>query len=64
MNGFITLKEASEKWGIGERRIRTLCSEGRIEGASKIGNIWIIPRNTEKPEDMRIRSGKDVKNTL
>lgn len=64
MNGFITLKEASEKWGIGERRIRTLCSEGRIEGASKIGNIWIIPRNTEKPEDMRIRSGKYVKKTL
>lgn len=27
MNGFMTLKEVSEKWRICERRIRTLCTE-------------------------------------
>lgn len=30
---FMTVKQASEKWGISERRIRTLCSDGKISGA-------------------------------
>ena len=31
---FMTVKQASEKWGISDRRIRVLCSEGKIPGAS------------------------------
>ena len=27
---FITAKQASEKWGISDRRIRVLCSEGKF----------------------------------
>jgi len=30
---FMSAREASEKWGISDRRVRFLCSEGRIEGA-------------------------------
>ena len=61
MEGYMTLKEAAEKWGIGARRINTLCLEGRIEGASKIGNLWVIPVDTPKPDDNRIKSGKYIK---
>lgn len=61
MEGYMTLKEAAEKWGIGDRRINTLCLEGRIEGASKIGNLWVIPIDTPKPDDNRIKSGKYIK---
>lgn len=61
MEGYMTLKEAAEKWGIGDRRINTLCLEGRIEGASKIGNLWVIPKDTPKPDDNRIKSGKYIK---
>lgn len=61
MAGYMTLKEAAEKWGIGDRRINTLCLEGRIEGASKIGNLWVIPVDTPKPDDNRIKSGKYIK---
>lgn len=57
----MTIKAASEKWGIGLRRINTLCNEGRIEGVSKLGNIWIIPADAEKPKDGRIKSGKYIK---
>lgn len=64
MEEFITLREASKEWGISERRIRTLCMNGRISGASKIGNIWVIPEGTEKPVDNRIKSGKYIKNKL
>ena len=61
MEGYMTLKEAAEKWGIGDRRINTLCLEGRIEGDSKIGNLWVIPVDTPKPDDNRIKSGKYIK---
>ena len=40
MNGYMKIADASEKWGIGERRVNTLCLEGRIEGAVKFGNTW------------------------
>lgn len=61
MEGYMTLKEAAEKWGIGDRRINTLCLEGRIDGASKVGNVWVIPDDAPKPEDNRIKSGKYIK---
>ncbi len=64
MDHFITLKEASEKWGISERRIRILCTDGRIEGATKMGPMWVIPFDSEKPEDKRIKSGKYIKNKI
>jgi hypothetical protein len=61
MTEFMTIKETSEKWGIGARRINSLCSEGRIKGSQKLGNMWIIPKNAEKPKDERIKSGKYIK---
>ena len=39
----MTTKQASEKWGISDRRIRVLCAEGKIEGAELIGKTWYIP---------------------
>lgn len=61
MMGFMTLKEASEKWGISTRRINTLCSEERIEGAQKLGNMWIIPSEAKKPKDERIKNGTYIR---
>lgn len=57
----MTIAEASKKWGIGERRINTLCLEGRLEGAEKFGSTWAIPEEMEKPKDARIKSGKYIK---
>lgn len=37
MIGFMTLRETSEKWGIGARRIKALCAEERIPGVQKLG---------------------------
>lgn len=50
---YITAQEASEKWGITRRRVQILCSEGRVNGAIKIANLWVIPKNAEKPDDAR-----------
>lgn len=35
---YLSLKEVAKKWGIGDRRINTLCLQGRIPGTFKIGN--------------------------
>ena len=58
---YLSIKQTSEKWGISVRRIQTLCSNGRIQGAQKIGYSWIIPLDAEKPKDERIKSGKYIK---
>ena len=50
---YISVREASEKWHISDRRIRVLCSEGRIDGALKIGRNWSIPSEAVKPADGR-----------
>ncbi len=50
---YISVKEASEAWELSDRRIRSLCSSGRIAGAKKDGKSWLIPENTSKPEDIR-----------
>ena len=59
---YMTLRETSEKWGISTRRINTLCSDGRIPGATKLGNMWVIPRDSMKPKDERIKAGRYIKN--
>lgn len=50
---YITIKEASENWGVGTRIITVYCVEGRIEGAVKKGHIWLIPKSALKPPDKR-----------
>ena len=57
---YMTVKEAAEKWGISDRRIRVLCSEGKIAGAFQEGRGWKIPLDAEKPADGRFRSRESV----
>ena len=57
---FMTVKEAAEKWGISDRRIRVLCSEGKISGAYQEGRGWKIPSNAEKPADGRYKSKENI----
>ena len=49
MNGFITVQEAADKWGITPRQVQILCKNGRIDGAARLSRIWIIPESAEKP---------------
>ena len=58
----MTAKEAAEKWGISQRRVAVFCSENRIPGAQMVGNMWLIPKGTEKPVDARC-SGVDKDST-
>lgn len=59
---YITLKDASEKWGVSELRIQKLCEEGRIDGVVRSSKVWAIPKNAEKPEDAHLREQRKSKN--
>lgn len=57
---YLTAKEAGEKWGITRRMVNYYCSAGRILGAVKKGDLWLIPADAEKPQDGRYKD-KEVK---
>ena len=53
MKGYISIREASCKWGVSERWVNQYCSKGRISGAERFGWSWAIPETAEKPTDPR-----------
>lgn len=53
MGAYRSCKDAARQWGITARRVATLCQNGRIEGAVKLGRTWAIPCDAPKPEDAR-----------
>lgn len=57
---FMTVKQASEKWGISDRRVRILCAEGKISGAYQEGRAWKIPIDAVKPTDKRYKSKESL----
>lgn len=57
---FMTVKEAAEKWGLSDRRVRILCAEGKIPGAYQQGRGWKIPANAVKPADGRYKSSASL----
>lgn len=61
MNGYITVQEAAEKWGVTPRQVQILCKESRIAGATRMSRIWIIPEDAEKPTGSKkcCAGGKD-----
>ena len=50
---YISVKEAAEKWGITSRMVNYHCVAGRINGAQKIGNMWVVPKHAANPADGR-----------
>ena len=57
---FMTVKQASEKWGISDRRVRILCAEGKIPGAYQEVRAWKIPIDAIKPADGRYKTKESL----
>ncbi|MDO4182825.1 MAG: Fic family protein [Coriobacteriia bacterium] len=57
---YITAKQAAENWGLSDRRVRVLCSEGKIPGAFQEGRGWKIPADAQKPSDGRMKSSRSL----
>ena len=50
---YIKASQAAEQWGLSARRIRKLCEDGKIPGATKQGRLYYIPASANKPADGR-----------
>ena len=57
---YMSVKQAAENWGISDRRIRVLCSEGKITGAYQEGRGWKIPIDAIKPTDGRYKTTESL----
>ena len=55
MKGYMTVEEAAKKWGVTERQVQMWCTDNRIEGATKLSRIWIIPEVCRKPTADRLK---------
>lgn len=55
---YVTPKEKAAEWGITQRRVEILCGEGRVPGTYRLGRVWAIPKDAEKPLDGRTRGAK------
>jgi hypothetical protein len=55
---YMTTQEAADKWGVKIRRVQALCDNGQIMGATRLGQIWVIPKDACKPKDKRTRNAK------
>ena len=54
---YISIKQVSERWGLPDSRIRTLCEQGKIDGAFKRDNSYLIPADAVKPADDQAMKG-------
>lgn len=58
---YLSVTQTAEKWDMTPRRVQVLCNEGRITGAQRVGNVWTIPENAEKPADARKKVANKTK---
>jgi len=57
---WMTVQDAGKQWGITTRRAQYLCANGTVNGAQKLGKIWVIPKGTHKPIDGRTKTAKEI----
>ena len=58
---YMTTNEAADVWGVKVRQVQTLCEKGQVKNASRLGQIWVIPKGTPKPIDGRTKAAKNLK---
>jgi len=54
-------QQAAELWGITDRQVQSLCSQGKIKDAIKLGRAWLIPKDAPRPIDGRTKVAKQEK---
>lgn len=57
---YLYISEVAKKCGVSSRRLQTLCSNGKIEGAICFGKAFMIPESIQKPIDGRTKASKDI----
>ena len=50
---YLTVKETAKRWGISVRTVNMHLNKGRVPGAIRKEQGWLIPADAQKPEDRR-----------
>lgn len=46
---YITAKETADAWGVTKRWVNMCIESGRVPGAVRMGNMWLVPKGARKP---------------
>ena len=49
MEGYMTTKEAAQKWNISQRQVQIHCKKKRIPGVVTVGTNYLIPSSATRP---------------
>lgn len=60
LKDYIKIEEAARQWNVSTRRVQSLCADGRIPGAMRLGRDWMIPKNAPRPADGRTKAAKSA----
>lgn len=52
---YLNSKQIALIWRVGERQVRKLCAEGKVDGAELVGKTWKIPQDAQKPQRVNVR---------
>ena len=50
MDGYMTTKEAAEKWNDSVRQIQNYCKKNIIPGVKRVGTNYLIPEKATRPQ--------------
>lgn len=64
MLDYLTVKEAGERWSISGRMVTVYCNNGKVKGAVKKGNLWLIPADAGEPLDGRTIAARKARGRL
>lgn len=56
---YISVNDAATKFNISKRRVQILCEEGRIDGATMVSGVWLIPKTASNPIDKRRKNDNE-----
>lgn len=56
---YMSIAETAKRWKLSTRRLQILCAEGKIDGATRLGRAWMIPKTAQKPTDGRTRAVRE-----
>ena len=50
VDGYMTTKQAAEKWNISLRQVQNYCKKEIIPGVVKVGTNYLIPEESARPQ--------------
>ena len=58
---YLSVQQVADKFGVTVRAVQKWAKEGKIDGAMRIGKVWLIPENVVRPYDFEHKT--EVKKT-